>query len=97
MLKQLMKLFGRQEKSSKTAHRRLRMVLVMDRIGLAPHYLEAMRDDIVEVVSNYLVVDRESMELEVRREGDSIILVSNIPVREVVRGREASLEPAAAD
>ena len=97
MLKQLMQLLGKQEKSSETAHRRLRMVLVMDRIGLAPQHLEAMRDDIVEVVSNYLVVDRESMELEVRREGDSIILVSNIPVRDLVRDRAAPLEAAAAD
>lgn len=97
MLKQLMQLLGKQEKSSGTAHRRLRMVLVMDRIGLAPQYLEAMRDDIVEVVSNYLVVDRESMELQVRREGDSIMLVSNIPVRDFVRSGMGVPEPTAAD
>ena len=62
------------------------MVLVMDRVGLAPRYMEEMRNEIVAVVSNYLQVDPDSMELQVRREGDSIMLVSNIPVRKLDRG-----------
>ncbi len=86
MLRQLMQLLLRQqEKTSGTARRRLSMVLVMDRVGLAPRYMEEMRNDIVAVVSNYLMVDPDSMELQVRREGDSIMLVSNIPVRMLER------------
>ena len=85
MLKQLMRLLRQQEKTSGTAHRRLSMVLVMDRVGLAPRYMEEMRNEIVAVVSNYLQVDPDSMELQVRREGDSIMLVSNIPVRRLDR------------
>lgn len=86
MLKQLMHLLRQQEKTSGTAKRRLSMVLVMDRVGLAPRYMEDMRNEIVAVVSNYLHVDPDSMELQVRREGDSIMLVSNIPVRKLDRG-----------
>ena len=86
MLKQLMQLLRQQEKTSGTAKRRLSMVLVMDRVGLAPRYMEEMRNEIVAVVSNYLQVDPDSMELQVRREGDSIMLVSNIPVRKLDRG-----------
>ena len=86
MLKQLMHLLRQQEKTSGTAKRRLSMVLVMDRVGLAPRYMEEMRNEIVTVVSNYLQVDPDSMELQVRREGDSIMLVSNIPVRKLDRG-----------
>ena len=85
MLKQLMRLLRQQEKTSGTAHRRLSMVLVMDRVGLAPRYMEEMRNEIVAVVSNYLQVEPDSMELQVRREGDSIMLVSNIPVRRLDR------------
>ena len=85
MLRQLMQLLRQQEKTSGTARRRLSMVLVMDRVGLAPRYMEEMRNDIVAVVSNYLMVDPDSMELQVRREGDSIMLVSNIPVRRLER------------
>ena len=86
MLKQLIHLLRQQEKTSGTAKRRLSMVLVMDRVGLAPRYMEEMRNEIVAVVSNYLQVDPDSMELQVRREGDSIMLVSNIPVRKLDRG-----------
>ena len=90
MLEFLKRLFPRQEKSKETAHRRLRMVLVMDRIGLAPEYITAMRDDIVQVVSRYLVVDQEAMELEVRHTGNSVMLVSNIPVKDLLRPGLAS-------
>lgn len=101
MLRQLMKLLRQQEKSSGTAHRRLSMVLVMDRVGLAPRYMEEMRNEIIGVVSNYLMVDPDSMDLQVRREGDSIMLVSNIPVRKLDRqpteDEVSELEPVAAD
>ena len=92
MLKQLMQLLRQQEKTSGTAKRRLSMVLVMDRVGLAPRYMEEMRNEIVAVVSNYLQVDPDSMELQVRREGDSIMLVSNIPVRKLDRGASEDSE-----
>jgi cell division topological specificity factor len=101
MLRQLMHLLRQQEKTSGTARRRLSMVLVMDRVGLAPRYMEEMRNEIVAVVSNYLQVEPESMELQVRREGDSIMLVSNIPVRRLDRNTsieaDAELEAVAAD
>ncbi len=85
MLKQLMRLLRQHESTSGTARRRLSMVLVMDRVGLAPRYMEEMRNDIIAVVSNYMMVDPDSMELQVRREGDAIMLVSNIPVRRLER------------
>ena len=85
MLSLIKRLLGGQEKSSDTARRRLRMVLVMDRVGLAPEYLTAMRDEMVQLVSRYLVVDEEAIELEVRRTGESVTLVSNIPVKDIVR------------
>ena len=88
MLRQLAKLFSRKEKSGDTARRRLRMVLVLDRIGLAPEHLNNMKDEIFQVVSNYMVVDLEGIELEVRRTADSVMLVSNIPVKDILR-REA--------
>ena len=88
MLKRLLRLLGQQEKTSSTAIRRLHMVLVMDRVGLSPVYMDNMRADIVEAISKYLDVDPESMELDVHREGDAIVLVSNIPVKQLPRSIE---------
>ena len=90
MLRLLTRLLARQEKSSDTACKRLRMVLVLDRIGLAPEYLTSLKDEIVQVVSKYLVIDDQAIELEVRRLVDSVVLVSNIPVKEVLKPTLAS-------
>ena len=73
----------RQERSKDTARKRLQLILVLDRIGMVPEQMEAMKRDIIEVVSRYLIVEEESIELEIRRSDTSLILVSNIPVRDV--------------
>jgi len=75
----------RSEPSKETARHRLQLILVMDRVGLAPEYMEAMKQDIIEVVSKYLVVDKDSIEVDMRRSEDSLVLVSNIQVKEVVK------------
>lgn len=85
MVSLLVRLFGRNGKTADTAQRRLQLVLVMDRVGLAPDVLEAMKTEMLQVVSRYLVVDEETIELDVKRSEDRVVLVSNIPVRELVR------------
>ena len=82
-------LLGRKESPADTAQRRLGLVLVMDRVGLAPALIDSMKTEIIQVVSQYLVVDEESIELEVKRSADRVILVSNIPVKELVRAAVA--------
>ncbi len=52
---------------------------------MAPDVIEAMKTEMIQVVSRYLVVDEEAIELSVERSGDRVVLVSNIPVRELVR------------
>ena len=75
----------RSEPSKETARHRLQLILVMDRVRLAPEYMEAMKQDIIEVVSKYLVVDKDSIEVDMRRSEESLMLVSNIQVKEVVK------------
>ena len=75
----------KHERSKDAARKRLQVILVLDRIGLAPEHMEAMKRDIIETVSKYLVVDHDSVEMDMKRSDDSLILVSNIQVREVVR------------
>ena len=71
------------ENSKDAAHNRLRMVLIQDRIDLAPDKLEAMKKEIWEVVSRYMVVEDEFAEFEVRRLDELIMLVSNIHVKDL--------------
>ena len=75
----------KQERTKESATKRLKLILVLDRIGLAPEHMEAMKRDIIETVSKYLVVDHDSVEMDMKRSDDSLVLVSNIQVKEVVR------------
>ena len=76
---------GRDRASGATARRRLQLVLVQDRLSLTTDRMEALKNDLIEVISRYLVIERESIEVEVRRSGDSVILVSNIRISEAQR------------
>ena len=76
--------------SKDTAKQRLKLVLIQDRLELAPEKLEEMKKEIWEVVSKYMVVDDDFMEFEVRRMDDLTVLVSNIEVKDL-----SDLTPAA--
>ena len=69
--------------SKDTARQRLKLVLIQDRLELAPEKLEEMKKEIWEVVSKYMVVDDEFMEFEVRRVDELTVLVSNIEVKDL--------------
>ena len=69
--------------SKDTAKQRLKLVLIQDRLELAPEKLEEMKKEIWEVVSKYMVVDDDFMEFEVRLMDDLTVLVSNIEVKDL--------------
>ena len=69
--------------SKDTAKQRLKLVLIQDRLELAPEKLEDMKKEIWEVVSKYMVVDDDFMEFEVRRLDDLTVFVSNIEVKDL--------------
>ena len=69
--------------SKDTARQRLKLVLVQDRLELAPEKLEEMKKEIWEVVSKYMVVNDEFMEFDVRRLDELTVLVSNIEVKDL--------------
>lgn len=62
------------------AKNRLRLVLMHDRTQLSPILLEQMRDDMVEVISKYVEIDKDALEVNLESESNTIALVANIPV-----------------
>ena len=71
------------QSSSEIARQRLRLVLIQDRVDLAPDMMQQMKQEILEVVSRYMVVEDDFMEFEVRRLEELVMLVSNIEVKDV--------------
>jgi cell division topological specificity factor len=78
-------LLNRTEHSKDTARNRLQLVLLQDRIGVAPDLLETLKNEIMAVVSRYMVVGEEFLEFEIRRLDKAVVLVSNIKVEELNR------------
>ena len=64
------RLFG-HSKSSTTAKERLRLVLLSDHLSLAPEMVDAIKRELVDVISRYVEVDREKIEVNVRTAGQS--------------------------
>ncbi len=72
----------KEEAGRSAAYNRLRLVLMHDRTQLEPQVLEAMRDELVAVISKYVCIDQGCMELnlETDPESNTVALVANIPV-----------------
>ncbi len=82
----LQKMFGRDEQSSRSvAKERLRLVLVHDRVDVSPQCMEAIRDDMIKVISNYMEINERDMEINLEATNSSVALVANIPVQRVKR------------
>jgi cell division topological specificity factor len=67
--------------SKKVAKDRLRLVLVHDRSMLPPETLDALRKELIEVVSRYFEVDHGTLSMDVQRTRESWALMVNLPLR----------------
>ena len=70
MLDSLLSMF-KKEKSGKVAKRRLQMVLIQDRASVSPEVMEKLRDDIIQVISKYMVINKSDMEISLENVEDS--------------------------
>lgn len=78
--------FFKDESSSKErAVERLRLVLVHDRANVAPGLMEALKEELIEVISKYMDIDEDSMEVTLNSGELSASLVANIPVKRIRR------------
>ena len=88
MLDLLRKLFGDKDAASSkdVAKERLRLVLVHDRVNVSPQYMEAIKDDMIRVISNYMDINEQQMEVTLTKTNSSVSLVANIPINSMKRG-----------
>lgn len=66
--------------SKSVATNRLKLVLMQDRTNLTPKVLEQMRGEMIELLSKYLEMDKDLLELNFEQEGDQVALMLSIPV-----------------
>ena len=71
-----------EERSGVTAKQRLQLVLIQDRLDLPYDKMEAMKQEIWEVVSRYLTVAEDFLEFEIKKLDELVVLVANIQVND---------------
>ncbi len=82
------RLAGRREPSSaKSAKERLKLVLIHDRTDVAPGVIEAMRDEIIAVISKHIDIDRDAVRINLTQDQHVSRLVADIPLTPARRRR----------
>lgn len=75
------RLLGRQEPTSRDiAKERLQLVLVHDRIKISPAMLDRMKDELISVISRYVEIDADGVEVTFSQSKRESRLVADIPV-----------------
>ena len=74
-------------KSARSAQDRLQHVLNPDRAGLSPGQLEALKDDIIRVLSRHIEIDTEAVKISLTDDRDRQRLVADIPLAPINKRR----------
>ena len=75
--------------SGKLVKDRLKILLISDRLNCSPEMMEMIKMDIAKVISKYMQVDAQSMEIQITREAargrvmKSPILYANVPIMDM--------------
>jgi cell division topological specificity factor len=78
--------FGKDSMGSKdVARERLRLVLIHDRSMVSPELINALKEDLIEVIQKYMDIDVESLLVNLENDDDSMALVANIPIKGMKR------------
>ncbi|NLJ85482.1 MAG: cell division topological specificity factor MinE [Firmicutes bacterium] len=73
------------DSSRQIAKERLRLVLVHDRVNVSPNLLEALKEDLLEVISKYMEIEETGFEVNLDKSENSVALIANIPVKRMKR------------
>lgn len=77
----LNRIFGeRQPSSRQVAKERLQLVLVHDRIKISPAMLDRLKDELITVISRYVEIDSDSVEVTFTQSKRQSRLVADIPL-----------------
>ena len=84
-------LFRRKPSSGNIAKNRLQLALVADRTGCSPEIMEKIKNDIMEVLSKYVEIDKSGLDINITQtpsengQGNVPAIFANIPIREIKR------------
>lgn len=88
----------KENNSSKdVAKDRLKLVLVHDRVNCSSQVLEMLKTDIIKVISNYMEIDEEELDIQIaqteseQNNGSVPVLYANIPIKNMRKVNGANI------
>lgn len=67
------------------AKSRLKLIIAHDRASINPDMMEAMREEILDVVARYVEVNRDEMQFSLSNDQRMTSLTANLPIRQIKR------------
>jgi len=77
--------FWADKQSGQVACKRMKFVLMHDRMDITPDVMEAVKNDIIKVLSRYMEIDNCSMNVKLEQGKDFMALISNVQIKRVYR------------
>ena len=82
--------FFQKRSSGNIARDRLKILLISDRVNCSPEVMELIKTDIARVLSKYMKIDSENMDIQINTKGNKTgrggkmpSLYANIPIVDV--------------
>ncbi len=78
--------FFKKKSSGTMAKDRLKLLLISDRANCSPEIMEAIKNDIIKVISKYMEIDCEGLDIQITQtesdgsNGSVPALCANIPI-----------------
>lgn len=71
--------FFQRKTSGTIAKDRLKILLISDRVNCSPEMMEKIKQDIADVISKYMKIDKDSMEIQISKSGLKNTKYSTLP------------------
>lgn len=86
----------KKKSSGNVAKDRLKLLLVSDRANCSPEIMDAIKNDIIAVISKYMEVDLTGLDIQITTtesedgHGSVPALFANIPIKDMKNGQKAT-------
>jgi cell division topological specificity factor len=90
IIESIKRLFAHETSSKEIAKERLKLVLIHDRSSISPEIIEQIKEEMIQVISKHLEIDRGGMDFSLEGEEDSIALMVSIPIKGMKRNKKKS-------
>ena len=81
------RILGREKSSAQQAKERLKLVIISDRTNINPGTVDALKDELIEVISRHVEIDPAAVKIEINQDGRQQRLIADIPLNPAGRRR----------